>query len=174
MKRDLLELDYVAPPRRPVWLGLLLLVIALGTSADLALRFIDARSELLRTTAAQGLLNTERRTAKPIPASRLDEQVKAAEAIVRQLTLPWASLIETLESTSATDVAVLQIQPETQQGTVRISAEARNSDAMWQYLMSLSATSTLNNVHLLSHQVQLDDPTKPLQFSVQAAFRIAP
>ncbi|MBX9904080.1 MAG: hypothetical protein K2Y31_06975 [Burkholderiales bacterium] len=172
MKRALLELDYVAPPRRSVWVGLFLLAMALGTSADLALRYIDARSELSRTETAQGLLNTARKTAKPVSTTRLNEQIKAAETIVRQLTLPWAPLIETLESTSATDVAVLQIQPETQQGLVRISAEARNSDAMWKYLMSLSATSTLNNVHLLNHQVQLDDPAKPLQFSVQAAFRI--
>ncbi len=169
-----IELDYVVPPRRPLWLGLLLLAIALGIAADLVKRLGAARDERSRIETTQGLLNTERPAAKALPVERLDEQVKSAETIVRQLTLPWATLIEVLEGATTKDVAVLQVQPEAQQRVLRITAEARHHKAMLQYLQKLGASRTLEEVHLLNHQVQTDDPQKPLQFSVQATFKVAP
>jgi hypothetical protein len=171
MKPSPLQLDFIQPPRRPVWLGLLLLAIALGVAAELVLRWQDTRGELRRIEAANNLLNGERPRAKPVPVERLDEHLKSAEAVVRNLTLPWASLIETLESTTTPDVAVLQIQPDAQQGLLRISGEARNQGAMWQYVRSLSAAQSLQEVHLLNHQVQQEDPQKPLQFSLQARIK---
>jgi len=169
-----LELDFVAPPRRPLWIGLLLLAVTLAIGGDLALRLRDARQELGHLETAQSLLNTERAPVQPLPVERLGEHVKAAETIVRQLSLPWATLIETLESAGNSDVAVLQVQPDAQQRLLRLTAEARNQDAMWQYVNKLSAAKTLEHVHLLNHQVQNEDPQKPLQFSLQATFRGAP
>lgn len=168
-----LDLDFIAPSRRPRWIGLLLLAVALTIGGDLALRLQDARTELNRLDTTQSLLNLDRAPVKPVPVERLDEHVKASETVVRQLTLPWATLIETLESASTKDVAVMQVQPEALQGQLRVTAEARNQDAMWQYLDNLASAKTLANVHLLNHQVQVDDPQKPLQFSVQATFRPA-
>lgn len=176
MKHARLELDYIGAPRRSPWLGLLLLAAALGIGGDLILRYRDARIELDRITATQGLLNTSRPSRpsdRPQPSARLDEQVKAAEAVVGQLTLPWATLIEVLEGATAKDVAVLNLQPEAQQHLLRITAEARNHSAMLEYLRALGATRALHDVHLVNHQVQLDDPQRPLQFSAQATFRVA-
>jgi Tfp pilus assembly protein PilN len=173
MKRSRLELDYVVPPHRPVWLGLLLLTVALGIAADLVLRFLNARDVLGLAEATQSLQTTHR-PAKPVPMERLDEQAKAAEAAVRQLTLPWATLIQILEDATTKDVAVLQVRPEAQQRLLRITAEARNHKAMLLYQRNLAATSVLDDVHLLNHQAQLDDPQKPLQFSIQATFKVAP
>ena len=173
MSRSQLELDFVAPPRRPLWIGLLLLAVAMAIGGDMALRLRDARQELRRIETTQSLLNTDRTPAKPIPVERLDEHVKATETIVRQLALPWATLIETLENAGTKDVAVLQVQPDALQRQLRVTAEARNQGAMWQYVNNLAAAKTLEDVHLLSHQVQLEDPQKPLQFSVLATFRAA-
>ena len=174
MKHKRLELDYVVPPRRPVWLGLLLLAVALGIAADLALRFSSAQGEIGRIQTMQGLLQTDRPAAKPVPTERLDEQAKAAEAAVRQLTLPWARLVEVLENAAAKDVAVLQVQPEAQQRLLRITAEARHPAAMHDYVRKLAAADMLSDVHFTSHQTQLDDPQRPLQFTVQANFRFTP
>ncbi len=169
-----LELDYVVAPRRPLWLGLLLLAVALGIAVDLVKRFGAARDERSRIETTQGLLNTDRPAAKAAPVERLDEQVKAAETIVRQLTLPWATLIEVLEGATTKDVAVLQVLPEAQQRVLRITAEARHHKAMLQYVQKLAANRALEEVHLLNHQVQTDDPQKPLQFSLQATFKVGP
>jgi hypothetical protein len=171
MKPARLQLDFIQPPRRPLWLGLLVLTVALGTTGLLALRLHEVRSELRRVTTAKELLNTDRPRTKPVPVARLDEHIKAAEGVVRNLTLPWATLIETLENAATPDVAVLQIQPDAQQQQLRVTAEARNQGAMWQYVRKLAAANTLEDVHLLSHQVQQDDPQKPLQFSVQATVK---
>ncbi len=169
-----LQLDFVQPVRRPLWLGLLLLALALGVAADLGKRWQDTREALQRMQASDSLLNTDRPRGKPVPAEYLDDHVKAAETVVRNLTLPWASLIETLEETGNQDVAVLQVQPDAQQRLLRMTGEARNQNALWQYVNSLAATRSLEEVHLLNHQVLQEDPQKPLQFSLQARIKAAP
>jgi Tfp pilus assembly protein PilN len=174
MKPRRLELDYVASPRRPLWLGVLVLAAALGIGAELFARYHDAQLELARLEAATSLVSPQRRPARAVPKERLDEEVRAAEAVVRQLTLPWAALIETLERAATREVAVLQLQPDAHTRVLRLTAEARNREAMFRYVRRLEAAQTLAEVHVVSHQVQLDDPQKPIQFAVQAAIRAAP
>jgi Tfp pilus assembly protein PilN len=169
-----LELDFVAPRRRPRWLGYALLAASLLMAADLTVRFLEAQQEISRVETTTGLLGAERAQPKPIAKERLDEQIKTAQAIVRQLTLPWAVLIQALEDAATGDVAILQLQPEAQQRLLRVVAEARSQEAMFEYLRRLEHTQPLWNVHLVGHQVQLEDPQRPIQFSVQAAFREAP
>jgi Tfp pilus assembly protein PilN len=169
-----LELDFIAAPHRRRWLGYTLLAVSLLVATDLVVRFRDAQTEVEHIEAAKGLLSTEREAAKAAPKERLDEQVRNAEAIVRQLTLPWAMLIQTLEEAAISDVAILQLQPEAQQRLLRVMAEARNQEAMLEYVRRLAGTQTLLNVHLVNHQIQLEDPQRPIQFSVQATFKGSP
>jgi hypothetical protein len=171
MKPRRLELDYIAAPRRPLWLGIVLLAVALGTAAELASRYRDLQLELGRLEAVAGLISPERRPARVLPKERLDEEVKAAEAVVRTLTVPWGPLVETLERAATREVAILQLQPDAQSRALRLTVEARSREAMFDYVRRLGASKTLADVHILSHQVQLDDPQRPIQFSVQAALR---
>jgi hypothetical protein len=166
-----LELDYIAAPRRPAWPGVLVLALSLALAGHLFVRYRDARQEVVRLEAQAGLIAPERRPARALPKERLEEQAKAAEAVVRQLTLPWAGLIGALEQAATRDVAILQLQPDADQRLLKLTAEARNRDAMFEYLRRLSAARELGEVHLVSHQVQRDDPQQPIQFSVQAALK---
>jgi hypothetical protein len=165
------ELDYVAPVRRPAWPGLLLLAVALAVSALVLERYRDVRQELARYEAQAGLVLPGARTTRALPKERLDEQAKSAEAVVRQLTLPWGSLIGAIEQAATRDVAILQLQPDAEQRVLRLTAEARNRDAMFEYLKRLGGARELSNVVLVSHQVQRDDPQQPIQFSVQALLK---
>jgi hypothetical protein len=165
------ELDYVAPVRRSVWPGVLLLVLAIAVSAEVLLRYRDVRQELGRLEAQAGLVLPGGRPARGLPKERLDEQAKNAEAVVRQLTLPWASLIGAIEQAATRDVAILQLQPDAEQRVLRLTAEARNRDAMFEYLKRLGAARELTNVVLVSHQVQRDEPQQPIQFSLQASLK---
>jgi hypothetical protein len=165
------ELDYVAPVPRPVWPGVLLLVLAIAVSAQVLLRYRDVRQELGRLEAQAGLVLPGGRPARGLPKERLDEQAKNAEAVVRQLTLPWASLIGAIEQAATRDVAILQLQPDAEQRVLRLTAEARNRDAMFEYLKRLGAARELTNVVLVSHQVQRDEPQQPIQFSLQASLK---
>jgi Tfp pilus assembly protein PilN len=108
---------------------------------------------------------------RELPKERLEEQTKRAEAVVRELTLPWGALLRTLEEAAMRDVAILQLQPDAQQRLLKLTAEARSQKAMFEYLRRLAAAKTLGEAHLVSHQVQHDDPQRPIQFSVQATLK---
>ena len=134
-------------------------------------RYRDVRQELGRLEAQAGLVLPGGSKARALPKERLEEQAKNAEAVVRQLTLPWGSLIGAIEQAATRDVAILQLQPDAEQRVLRLTAEARNREAMFEYLKRLGAARELTNVVLVSHQVQRDEPQQPIQFSVQASIR---
>ena len=150
---------------------MLLLAAALAASAVVLQRYRDVREELGRLEAQAGLVLPGGRAARALPKERLEEQAKSAEAVVRQLTLPWGSLVGAIEQAATRDVAILQLQPDAEKGLLRLTAEARNRDAMFEYLKRLGAARELTNVVLVSHQVQRDEPQQPIQFSVQALLR---
>jgi hypothetical protein len=171
MRRARLELDYLAPPRRARWPGVLVLAVALGLGAWLFARYRDAGDALVRLEAQTGLVSPERRPVRALPRERLEAESKAAEAVVRQLTVPWAALIATLEQASTRDVALLQLQPEANERRLRLTAEARDRQAMFAYVARLEKAPALAEVHLVSHQVQIDNPQRPIQFALQAELR---
>lgn len=169
-----IELDYIAAPRRPLWPGILLLAVSMAIAGALGVRYHEIRAELERLETAGGLVNADRRPKRAIPKERLEEEAKSAEAVVRQLTLPWASLVETIEEAATREVAILQLQPDAQQRLLRLTAEARNQEAMLEYVRRLVSASALADVHVVNHQVQMEDPQRPIQFAVQASLRSAP
>jgi Tfp pilus assembly protein PilN len=134
-------------------------------------RYRDAREEGVRLETASGLISPERRPVRAVPRERLEAEAKAAEAVVRQLTVPWGALVGALEQASSRDVALLQLQPDAEQRHLRLTAEARDREAMFAYLRRLEAAPALAEVHLVSHQVQNEDPQRPIQFSLQADLR---
>jgi len=166
-----LDLDYVAAPRPPLWIGFSVLIVALAIAGNMVLRHRDARHELAALDAAQGLLNAERGPRRAVPKERLEEEAKLIDAAVRQLTLPWAQMIEAVEAASTGEVALLQMQPEAQQRTLRLTAEAKSREAMLRFVRRLGQSRALSGVHLINHQVQVEDPSRPVQFGVRAAFR---
>ena len=168
MMRPALQLDFVAPRRQRRWPGILVLVVALGLAGELVLKYREAQQRLQRLDASQSLLNAAR-PAKAARGERLEEQVKAAHATVRQLALPWPQLVDSLERAAMKDVAVLHIQPDAQSRVMRVTAETRREELMMEYLRRLGRS--FSEVHLLSHQVREDDPARPIQFSLQASFR---
>lgn len=166
-----LELDFHAAPRRPRALGFALLALALGVAGLTLERYRELKTELERAHAVQGLLVGERRAA---PKQSLDDELKNAEAVVRQLALPWSAMVRSVEGAASPDVALLQLQPEARERLLRLTAEARSEGAMLEYLRRLTAAEPLAEVHLASHQVMLEDPQRPIQFTVLARLKGAP
>lgn len=168
-----LELDYIARPRPSRAAGAAVLVSALALALVLAGRYHDVRIELERIDAAREL-GVERRPARAASRERLEEEAKSAEAVLRQLALPWSAILSTVEAAATPDVAVLQMQPDARQRQLRLGAEARDAQAMLEYLRQLAAAKTLAEVHVVSHQVQVEDPQRPVQFTVQASMKGLP
>jgi len=172
MRRAPLELDFVAAPRRARLAGVLVLAVALGATATLVSKYRDAQQRLQHFEAAEGLRASP--APRATPRERLEDQVKNAQAVVRQLALPWAELIDSLERSAMREVSVLHVQPDAQQRLMRITAEARGEAQMLEYLRRVGAVGGFSEVHLVSHQLREDDPLRPLQFSLQASFRSGP
>lgn len=166
------ELDYVAPPRRPRAAGIALLAISLGVAGVMLERYKEMKVEIARIEASQDMLAGERRPA--LARKSIDDEIKGAEAVVRQLALPWAAMVHAVEGASAPEVALLQMQPDAQQRQLRLTAEARSEKAMLAYLERLAAAPVLGEVHIISHQVMLEEPRRPIQFTVLARLKGAP
>ena len=172
MTRAPLELDFIVAPRRSRLAGIGVMVLAVAVAGMLLHKQWEAQQRLQRLDAADSLLRTSP-APRAVPRERLDEQVKSAQAVVRQLALPWAELIDSLERSAMRDVSVLHVQPDAQQRLMRVTAEARGEAQMLEYLRRVGAARGFSEVHLLSHQVREDDPARPIQFSLQASFRSA-
>jgi hypothetical protein len=171
MKR--VELDYLAPSRGPIWPGLIVLAVSLVVAGALMARYRDTHNELARLQATGKLVSPERRPQVSLSKERLEAEVKSAESVVRELSLPWASLIQAIEQSSTREVALLQLQPDPETRTVKLTAEARTREAMFDYLRRLGSAKGLAEIHVVSHQLQREDPQHPIQFSVQASLRSA-
>jgi hypothetical protein len=146
------------------------LAVSLALAAWLTDRYREARVEVARLETQSGLIVPER-PAKPIPREKIEEEARNAEAVVRQLTLPWAALIGTIEQAATREVAILQLQPDAETRLLRLTAETRHREAMFDFVRRLGAAQGLADVHLVSHQVQREDPQQPVQFSIQASIR---
>jgi len=173
MTHRALELDFVVPRRRGRLAGWIVLSLSLVLALGAVVEYQKVRQRLHELDAAEALLGGAR-PARVLPRERLDAEMKSAQATVRQLTLPWAQLIDSLERAATAEVAVLHIQPDAQNRVLRVSAEARREGPMLEYLRRLEATGSFAEVHLVSHQVREDVPARPIHFSVQASFRGKP
>ena len=168
MKPRALELDYLVPPRRAPWPGVVVLAASLGLAAWLGDMYMEAGSELARLETAAGLARPERRAA---PVAPKDEEIRRAEAVVKSLTLPWAGLIRAIEQAATREVAILQLEPNADTRIVRLTAEAKSREAMFDYLRRLGNAGGVGEVHLVHHQILKEEPQRPLQFSVHASMR---
>ena len=167
-----LELDYVAAPRRPQALGIGLLAVSLVVCVALLERHRSVKLEVARLEAAEALLPAERKPA--VARKGVDAELKNAEAVLRQLALPWKDMVGAVEGAARPEISLLSMQPDAQQRQLRLTAEAPGEKAMLAYLERLAASPALADVYIASHQVMLEDPRRPIQFTVQARLKGLP
>ena len=102
---------------------------------------------------------------------QLKPEIKRANEVTQQLELPWDSLFLAVEASYQEKVALLGIQPDAQKHTVNIAAEAKDLISMLEYVKRLGQEPNLSDVHIINHQVQDQDPQKPVRFTVLAIWR---
>jgi hypothetical protein len=106
--------------------------------------------------------------AKPDPAYLA--KVKSTQQVSRNLSAPWVDVLGAIESAPRQSVALLAAEPTTAKQSFRLTAEARDLDAMRGYLAALQSDGRLASVFLVSHQVQVQTPGRPIRFQVQAGW----
>jgi len=172
-----IDLDYLAD-RRFNLAGVI--AIAIGVAAlismvwyyhDLSLKISNQEIRVSRLKErGKSLLVTP--VAQARDAEQVIRETKQANTVILALSLPWEALFEALESSQTKEVAVLAIEPDAKKGLVRISAEAKKLESMLDYVANLQKIALFREVLVLNHQIQDQDPEKPIRFVLQAAWEI--
>ncbi len=152
--------------------GVVVLAIALLLGGKLFADYRDVTAEIERGEAA--LTRLERlaghKAVRPGKqgADPYSAEIKRANEVIDQLALPWDQLFASVEEAAGKDVALLSIQPDKHKGAVSIEGEAKDIAAMLDYMRRLNEAKQLRKIDLLSHQVQQQDPQKPVRFNLSA------
>lgn len=112
-------------------------------------------------------------TEAAMPPERLRE-VAQANRIASRLNLPWSGLFDAIEHSATAPVALLALQPDPQDGTVRLSGEARSLPAVLAYLELLQQQPVLADVRLESHETLVQEPQRPVRFVAVTQWRLRP
>lgn len=108
-------------------------------------------------------------TAASTPAAR--QQAKEIGAVFNEITVPWQALLAVVEGYREHDVALIGIDQNPAQGQVRITAEAKDFDAMIRYLKFLQGSALLRQAVLNTHLVETTTPGVPVRFQITAIWR---
>lgn len=116
----------------------------------------------------------EVRQAPLSKAESLAQQASLAEMrrVSAALNLPWNGLFATLEALPLKDVALLGLTPDARKRLLRISAEARNLEAMLEFHQRLEDSDGLSDVSLLDHEVLVQVAERPIRFNLLATWEV--
>lgn len=153
-----LNLDYCRPPLplpRAGWVLLAAGVLVLAASSawtwrvQAQLAAAETQLRVLERSAA----GAARAPARRIEASRGEAlEVGRANALLRSLDVPWDDLFRAIEASAHEEIALLQLQPDPQKATVRITAEAKDFAALVAYSAELARRKPIGGVLLQSHE----------------------
>jgi Tfp pilus assembly protein PilN len=147
-------------------LGLALCAAAALTAHTLADK-IDAQGSAMRRIQTQLSQRSEQQPV--IKRTAISEaQAAAINAAIAQLNLPWREVFDAIESATPKTIALLALQPDAKRNLVKGVAEAKTSDDMIGYIALLKKQEFFTAVLLTKHEVNEQDPNKPLRFQFEA------
>ncbi|MET0778479.1 MAG: pilus assembly protein [Pseudomonas mandelii] len=173
-----LTLDF-QPRRRSGPLGWSLLVagVVLAMACFVAQQHLDDQASQQQghlQHAQRELTGDSGSKAGLSPAETREQAQNLAEMrkVSQQLRRPWERLFAMLEGLPREDIALLTLTPDARKGQVRISAEARDLEAMLAFHQRLEASDELSDVSLLSHEIVANVAEHPVQFNLSATWEI--
>lgn len=163
----------------PHRLGAAVLLLGLGAVAALGLHARQLAAQTALVEAGLRRVDPALRRKVHTPVSGADVQrvaleLRQARAVAQQLGMPWDELFRTVEAVDAPTVALLGIESTADRRRIQISAEAKDFDAMVRYIRALEARALFADVLLNSHQIQQQDPQRPVRFTLSATWLTRP
>lgn len=160
-------------PRQAWAMAWLLAAAAMGLAA--AYQGLERRQREIDLLRAQSQLRTQARApaAAAVRAPVPEAQAAAVNAAVLQLNLPWRALHDAVQAGTPANIALLALEPDARKNTVRITAEARSSDDMIAYVEQLQKVDWFTSVLLSRHEINEQDPNRPIRFQLDAQWRAA-
>ena len=124
--------------------------------------------------ALQAAIAARSSAMRPVPVAAppkftvSETQAQSVNDAVMQLNLPWRDLVEAVQGATPASVALLALEPDAKRRTLRITAEARNSDDMLAYVAKMQEQGWFGSVALVRHEVAEQEPNRPLRFQISA------
>ena len=174
-----LDLEFIQQPAlsRANWFGMSILLVSLLTAAltwqgyqNQQLKLADSSLQLKQFN--QQALPKSQSIKANIAQVTPDETKQLTEA-VNILTTPWGNLLMAIEQADMQDVALLSLEPNSKKQLVILTGEAKNLNAVLQYIKQLQQTPILQQVYLQKHSIDESDASKPVRFSLLAKWDFA-
>ncbi|MCP5093131.1 MAG: hypothetical protein GY949_19640 [Gammaproteobacteria bacterium] len=167
-----IEIEFVQRRRRGSVAGVIVLVVGL-VAAWLTItdyQDVTVSSELVTMGLARyDSSRTRKRENQP--------DIDAAEVrlATQQLTTPWSTLLHDLElaaQDSGKEIALLEVAPDKNKKSVRVSGEARSLTHALDYVRRLQNANSLLHPLLENHEILTSNRERPVRFVVLAEWRI--
>lgn len=168
-----LRLDYLRPPPGRQWPGWLVLTAGLLGCGFLLVQSASISRQLpvVEQEVYKLRHETERRRMLAQAEGQGQDQLAQRQS-VRQtspLNVRWTSLLIALEESADDSVTLLGLEPGLRD--IAIVGEARDMSALLDYIKRLQAAAVFAEVYLIRHETMLENPYRPVQFSLQATWR---
>lgn len=147
--------------------GLAIAIFATWKVNAFDLRQARANADLARVRSVEIARRPPVETPAVIPAARVD----AINAAVVQLNLPWQALFESLEKAKPQNIALLSLEPDGKKRVLRILAEAKQADDMVDFVRLLREQPQFDDALLTRHEINMQDPNRPLRFTLEATWK---
>lgn len=160
--------------RTPRALRLAVALLLVATAAALCGVVALAIDEQQRTERrAEALAHQEQLRARhrlPVAAAPAltAGQARSVDNLVDRLNLPWARLLDDLERFTPTSVALLQLEPDVGNGSLRLLVEAKAAEDVFRYLDVLKSAPSLRQLRVAKYETNVQDPARPARFLLQA------
>jgi len=104
----------------------------------------------------------------------LAQEVNNANAVLRQMSVPWNALFEAVESSAERKVTLLALEPDVEKQQVKITGETKDYKSLMNYLTKMQEYPIFGNVYLQNHHIQLQEPDQPVRFTLLATWQEKP
>jgi Tfp pilus assembly protein PilN len=173
-----LQLDF-QPRRRSgplgwslLGLGLVLALGCAGLQQHLEGQALEQQGHLQQARRQLGGEAEGSVSLSPAQSREQAQNLEEMRKVSQQLRRPWERLFAMLEALPRDDVALLSLTPDARKGQVRISAEARDLEAMLNFHRQLEASDELSDVSLLNHEIVAQVAEHPVQFNLSATWEM--
>ncbi|MEX5747331.1 PilN domain-containing protein [Massilia sp. X63] len=145
-----------------------------GLCFVLLAQLLGYQEERAQLAALQAAIAMRANAMRPLPVAAQpaftvpEAQAQAVNDAVMQLNLPWRDLVEAVSAATPSNVALLALEPDARRRSLRITAEARNSDDMLAYVARMQEQGWFASVALVRHEIAEQEPNRPLRFQLSA------
>jgi Tfp pilus assembly protein PilN len=148
------------------------LALCIGAAMSAAALLEQREAQRLAASKLQASLH-QRTAAKPAakPTTISEAQQIAVNHAIAQLNLPWRDMLDAVESATPKTIALLALEPDAKRSVLRVTAEAKNSDDMLDYVEEMKRQSFLDDVLLVRHEINDKDANRPLRFQLELHWR---